>query len=60
MSKITLIAAAMWQEEARRAGTLRIVSYRTYEAFENEATELQDKWIRFAKVALKTIEEFDT
>jgi hypothetical protein len=33
----------MWQEEARRTGTLSVAARRTYEAFENEATELQDK-----------------
>jgi hypothetical protein len=57
MSKITLIAAAMWHEEARRGGQTTVASGRTYEAFENESTDLQDKWIGLAKVALKTIEE---
>ena len=60
MSKLSLIAASMWQEEARRTGTLSVAAQRTYEAFENEATELQDKWIGYAKVALKTIEDNTT
>jgi hypothetical protein len=60
MSKITLIAAAMWQEEARQSGSSAMAARRTHEAFTNEFHEVQDKWIEFAKVALKTIEENDT
>jgi hypothetical protein len=59
MSKITLIAAAMWHEEARRAGQLTVAARRTYEAFEDESTQTQDNWIGLAKVALKTIKQFN-
>ena len=46
--------------KVRRAGQLTVADRRTYEAFENESTDLQDKWIGFAKVALKTIKENTT
>lgn len=55
MSKIKLVAAAMWREEARKAGALGVARRRTVEAFENESHETQDKWIGFARVAMNAL-----
>lgn len=57
MTKLSLIAAAMWREEAMRSGTNGIAARRTVDAFEQESDETRAKWLGLARVALAAIEE---
>jgi hypothetical protein len=56
MTKLSLVAAALWQEEARRSGTFSVAKRRTPEAFQQEAVETQDRWLGLARVAMDVIE----
>ncbi|WP_426032685.1 hypothetical protein [Cypionkella sp. TWP1-2-1b2] len=48
------IAAAMWREEAVDAGTPDSVAEgRTYEAFGDQSPELQARWLKFSRAALR-------
>ena len=57
MTKLTLIAAALWRKDAIRCGALSVAERRTIEAFEDESTETQDKWLDYARAALEVIDE---
>jgi len=55
MTKLGLVAAALWREDAVRCNALSVAKRRTYEAFQVEDTKTQDKWLGYARAALDAI-----
>lgn len=49
------IAAALWREEADRAGQATVAMRRTPEAFADAGEVVQDRWLRQAQAALDAL-----
>ena len=55
MTKLELVAASLWREDAVRCSAPSVAERRTYEAFQGESTETQDKWLGYARAALSAL-----